>query len=313
VGKITFDITMKKHFILITIIFIVLVASLVYKKVPVNSNLQIPVNGKTYNRIISLSPNITEILFELGLENKIVGVTNYCTYPEAAKKIAKIGGYFDPNFEAIISLKPDLVFILPEQENVKGFISELNLQYLIINNKTVSDIFSGIKTIGDTFGKAIHAENLLLNLKSRLEIIKEKTKSLDRPGVLISVGRALGTGGLADVYAAGKGTYFDELIQLAGAKNVVEINNIAYPLLSAEGIIHLNPDIIVDFATDFEKQNLDKSQVVKDWESVPYVNAVKSQRIYVRGQSYAVIPGPRFIFLLEDMAQIFHPEINWEE
>ncbi|MBL7093940.1 ABC transporter substrate-binding protein [candidate division KSB1 bacterium] len=304
---------MKKHYIIITIIFIVLVASLIYKKAPVNSDLPILEDGKTYNRIISLSPNITEILFELGLENKIVGVTNYCTYPEAAKKIAKIGGYFDPNFEAIVSLKPDLVLILPEQENVKQFLAELNLQYLIINNKTVSDIFAGIKTIGNTFEKAKLAKNLLFSLKSRLEKIKGETKNSDRPGVLISVGRALGTGGLADVYAAGKDTYFDELIKLAGAKNVVEINNIAYPLLSAEGIIYLNPDIIVDFATDFEKQNLDEYQVINDWDALPDVNAVKNHRIYVRGQSYAVIPGPRFIILLEDMAQIFHPEIEWEE
>jgi len=302
---------MKKSYTIITIILIAIIGIVVLNRLRSKPNNVVHSREESYLRIVSLSPNITEILFELGLGEKIVGVTNYCTYPEAAKQIAKVGGYFDPNFEAIISLKPDLVVILPEQENVNKFLSELNIKYLIVNNKTVSDILTGIKILGDTFGEEKCAENLLLSLRTRLARIKSKTINLDKPGVLISVGRALGSGGLNDVYAAGKETYFDELINLAGAKNVVDINNIAYPLLSAEGIIHLNPEIIVDFATDFDKQNLDEYQVIEDWKSLPDVNAVKKRRIYIRGQSYAVIPGPRFIILLEDLAQIFHPELEW--
>ena len=304
---------MKKIYIIITIIVLSIIVSLIYESIPFKSDLPVSEDKRTYNRIISLSPNITEILFELGLGEKIVGVTKYCNYPEAAKQISKVGGYFDPNFEAIISQKPDLVLILPEQENVKEFLIELNLLYLVINNKTVSDILEGIKIIGNTFGKSDLSEKLLFNLKSRLEKIKSKTNNTTKPAVLITVGRALGTGGLTDVYAAGKYTYFDELINLAGARNVVEIKNIAYPQLSIEGILHLNPDIIVDFATGFKNQNLTEYQVLKDWDSLRDINAVKNQHVYVRDQSYAVIPGPRFIILLEDLAQIFHPEIDWEE
>ena len=304
---------MKKSYIIFLIIVLSILASLICESIPFKSDLPVSEDKRTYNRIISLSPNITEILFELGLGEKIVGVTNYCNYPEAAKSITKIGGYFDPNFEAIVSLKPDLVLILPEQENVKEFLTELNLLYLIINNKKVSDILAGIKTLGITFGKTDQADTLRCDLRSRLEKIKSKTKNTSQPAVLITVGRALGTGGLADVYAAGKDTYFDELINLAGARNVIEIKNIAYPQLSIEGILHLNPDIIVDFATGFKNQNLTESQVLKDWESLRDINAAKNHQVHVRDQSYAVIPGPRFIILLEDLAQIFHPEIEWEE
>lgn len=312
-GKNIIEKIMKKIFIIITIIFIAIIGSLIYKRVPLNSDFPVANKKKIYSRIISLSPNITEILFELGLGDKIVGVTNFCNYPPAASHISKVGGYFDPNFEAIVMLKPDLVLILPEQENVKDFLSRLNISFSIVNNKTVSDIFTGIKIIGVTFGKEEPAEKLLLSLRTRLEKVKQKTKNLTKPAVLITVGRTLGTGALADVYAAGKGTYFDELIKLAAGKNVIELSNISYPLLSAEGIIHLNPDIIVDFATDFEKQQLSEAEVKADWSCISEVSAVKNDRIYIRSQSYAVIPGPRFIVLLEDLAQIFHPEIEWEE
>jgi iron complex transport system substrate-binding protein len=304
---------MKKILVLISVVAFFIFGGLIVQVISAIQHQTFDLDDAPLNRIISLSPNITEILFELGLEKKIVGVTNYCSYPEAAQKIAKVGGYLDPNFEAIVSLKPDVVIILPEQENVKNFLSDLDVIYLEVNNKTISDIFNGIKIIGAQFGKAKKAEKLVASLQKRIEKIKEKTAQSLQPKVLISVGRTLGSGRIADVFAAGKNTYFDELIKLAGARNVIEMDALAYPLLSAEGIISVNPDIILDFATDYEKYKLTPRQVKEEWNCLSQINAVRFNRIHVLGLSYAVIPGPRFILLLEELARIFHPEINWEE
>jgi len=304
---------MKKVFVLVSIVSFIVFGVLIVRVISAIQGQNFDLDEAPLKRIISLSPNITEILFDLGLGEKIVGVTNYCNYPEKAQKIARVGGYLDPNFEAIVSLKPDVVIILPEQENVKNFLTELDVIYLEVNNKTISDIFKGIKTIGAQFGRTKRAEKLVAALQASIDRVKSKTATCSKPTVLISVGRTLSAGMLADIFVAGKNTYFDELIKLAGGKNVIEMETLSYPLISAEGIINLNPDIILDFATDFEKYKLTADQVKQDWLCLPQVKAVRNNRVYVLGQSYAVIPGPRFIELLAQLVTIVHPEISWTE
>jgi len=265
-----------------------------------------------YNRIISLSPNITEILFTLGLGDKIVGVTRFCNYPPEAKKKAQVGGYLDPNYEAILSLKPDVVIILHEFEQIRNFLSELGIKYLAVNNKTISEILSSIEYLGKEFGIEQQAENILADIRSKIDQIEKKTKDSIRPKILIVVERTMGTGVIEDVYVAGKNTFYDELIQLAGGINAFEDKRIAYPVLSAEGIIHLNPDFIIDLVPQLEQTGLSPIQIEKDWQSLSQINAVKQDRIITMSQDYAVIPGPRFIIFLEDLARIIHPEIEWD-
>lgn len=283
--------------------------SLVYVNNLVRSDFSEPLKKQIYHRIISLSPNITEILFELGLEEKIVGVTNFCNYPDAAKQKSKIGGYLDPNYEAIVLLKPDIVIILPEQENVKKYLFELGIKSFTVNNKTIADILSAIESIGRLCDVQQRTNELLENIQSRMQSISNKTRQLKKPSVLISIDRTIGSGVLSDVYAAGQKTHYDELITLAGGTNVLGKSKITYPVLTAEGIIYLNPEIIFDVVVDFKKQGLSENKIKSDWDCVGGVTAVKNKRIYVLGESYTVIPGPRFILLLEEMARIIHPEV----
>lgn len=303
---------MKKSF-LFSLFLLPLITGILFCKKSKNSVNEIKNDNESYHRIISLSPSTTEILFAIGLGDKVVGVTRYCNYPPEAKGRTKVGGYLDPNYEALLSLQPDLVIILPEYENVKHFLSELGIAYLVVSNKTVTDILSSINSIG----KACHAEKearqLQAQIKSRMEQIKEKTRDLSQPTVLISIGRTLGSGALEDVYIAGKKTFFDELIHYAGGSNAYKDKRIAYPMLSAEGIITINPDIIIDLVPDMKNKGLSESMIQKEWASLSQVRAVQTHHIYVLSQSYTVIPGPRFIMLLEDLAKIIHPEINWKD
>lgn len=265
-----------------------------------------------YQHIISLSPSTTEILFQLGLGDKIIGVTNFCNYPEAAKFKQRLGGYLDPNYEAIAALQPDLVIILPEQETVKNFLIELKLNYIVVNNKTITDILTAIEIIGQKCGANLQAQLILENIKNKMRHVRTTTKNLTKRTVLISIGRTLGSGTLADVYAAGGETYYTELIEYAGGKNVLATNKISYPLLSAEGIIELNPEIIIDIIFGFDQTNIDTENIKLDWNCLPAVTAVQKNQIFVINESYTVIPGPRFILLLEQLAKIFHPEVDWE-
>ncbi|MCD4693245.1 MAG: helical backbone metal receptor [Calditrichales bacterium] len=267
----------------------------------------------TYKRIVSLSPSTTETLFALGLGEKVVGVTNFCNYPPEVKGKTSVGGYFNPNYEAMAALEPDLVIILPEQENVKNFLTELELKHLTVNNKTIHDILSAIETVGKECGVEKRARELITTIKSRIKKIQEKTINLPRPAVLISIGRTMGSGSLKDVYIAGKNTYYDELINYAGGRNAYENEKIAYPMLSAEGIIHINPEIIIDMAAGLSSNGLTEAMVRKEWQSVSSVEAIKDNRLFVFSRDYILIPGPRFILLLEDIARTVHPEIVWDD
>jgi iron complex transport system substrate-binding protein len=266
---------------------------------------------ESYHRIISLSPNVTEILFALGLGDKIVGVTRFCNYPPKAKGKMKVGGYLDPNYEAILSLKPDIVVLLTEFESIKSSLSELGIKYLEVDNKTVSEIMASIDYLGKQFGAEQQAKKMLAEMRSKIERIKQKTSRSVRPKVLIIVERTLGTGAIEDVYVAGKNTFYDELINMAGGINAFGDEKIAYPIVSAEGIIHLNPEFIIDLIPQLDQTGLSATTLQKDWESLPQIDAVKNHQVHILSQDYAVIPGPRFILFLEDLARMIHPEIDW--
>ncbi len=267
---------------------------------------------KNFERIISLSPSTTETLFALGLGEKVVGRTRFCNYPPEVKSIQEVGGYVDPNYEAIVALHPDLIILLPEQDNVKQYLQNLNLNFLVVNNKTVTDIKNTIITIGNSCNAKEEAKKLLSKINKSITLISEKTKNLTKPKVLISIGRTIGNGTIKDVYIAGKKTFYDELILLAGGINAYHDSSTTYPMLSAEGIIHLNPQIIIDFVTDVNNNNLDNNMILKDWQSIYSVDAIKNGQVKIFSSDYIVIPGPRFILLLQDLVKAIHPEITWE-
>lgn len=266
-----------------------------------------------FERIISLSPSITETLFALELGDRVVGRTRYCNYPPETENIAEVGGYADPNYEALIALQPDVVILLPEHEKVKKYLEELHINYLEVNNKTVNDILASIKTIGDSCSVTEKSNYLLGKLNKTLTTIRTKTGSLHKPKTIISIGRTMGSGTLKEAYIAGVKTYFSELINLAGGKNALTDSNLAYPKLSAEGLLHLNPKVIVDLVTDLNSSNINKTTVIAEWKGLHNIQAVKNNRIVVLSSDYVVIPGPRFILLLKDLAKAIHPEVKWRE
>ena len=259
-----------------------------------------------------MAPNITETVFALGLSERVVGVTRFCLYPPEAQEKEKVGGFMDPNYEAIAALQPDLVIILPEHEKVVNYLTEFDIRYLVVHNREVSEIIDTIITIGKVCGVEKLAEEIADDINSRMHIIQEKTEGLPRPRVLVSISRTKGSSSVKDVYIAGKSTFYDELITYAGGRNAFEGRNIAYPVLSTEGLLHLNPEIIIDIVSGLNAQGFNETEVLKEWESIAYVDAVKNNRVYIVSEDYIVIPGPRFILFLEDLARIIHPEIKWE-
>ncbi len=267
-----------------------------------------PMAGGLYERVVSMSPSTTEILFSLGLGGKVVGITRFCSYPPETGSIAKVGGFLDPNYEAVIALTPDLVILLPEQANIADYLDKLDINHITVDNKTIEDIYAAIITIGVQLGAASEAEKLVEEMRSRISQVSSRTEGLGRPRALISIGRAMGAGSLGKVYVAGKNTYYDELLSLAGGINACGERLKEYPMLSAEGIISLDPEVIIELVPDLKSIGASRNSILRDWDDVSPVTAVREGKLFILEGDYLHIPGPRVVMLLEDLAGILHPE-----
>lgn len=300
---------LKHNFYFLPLIFMLFVSACQNTETQQQAKQSVP----NYQRIISLSPSTTEILFALGLSDKVIGVTRYCNYPPEARDKEKVGGYLDPNYEAIALLKPDVVIILPEHENVKEYLDQLSIHHFTVNNKTIADILLSIQKIGNLTNTGAKADSLVNSIQNEIDAISIKTKNLLKPKVMICIGRHSEADNIEDAYFAGRKTFYDQLIETAGGVNAIDKPDIAYPMISAEGIIACNPDIIVELFADFKKSGQSTEAVLNDWKKASGINAVENNRLHLLDSDYVFIPGPRFILLLKDLARIIHPEIDWNQ
>lgn len=269
-------------------------------------------------RIVSMSPSVTEILFELELGDRVVGVTRFCEYPPQATKKAKVGGLHDPNFEAIVALEPDLVILRETSEKTMAAFEELELDTLVVCHKNVEGILDSIGAIGHRCGAEEEAERVVAGLRSEIQRIERKTAGLERPRVMFAVQRTLDEPGkIQNVYVAGREGFIDRVITLAGGENACPDSLAGFPVVSAEGIMQMNPQVILDMSAAMlknqSKPQRSKQAVLADWEQLAEVEAVRDGRVYLLEEDYAFIPGPRFLLLAGKLARLIHPEVNWQQ
>lgn len=264
-----------------------------------------------YQRIISLAPSITEILFALDLGDRVQGVTQYCQYPPEATEKPKVGAHYDTNYEAILNLDPDLIILLPVSTDAQLRFDELGLRTLVADHRTLDGILDSIVSVAAACQVPDRADAILADLHRRMDVIRAKTAGLDRPSVLISAGRTKGSGRLEEVYAAGRGQWYDDVITMAGGRNVLVEEGIPFPSLTGEGLVRLNPDVIIEMAQEHEAEGITVEGIIRDWDVLPEMSAIRNKRIYVIAEDYSTIPGPRFINIVEDLARMLHPEIDW--
>ncbi|ABA57353.1 ABC transporter substrate-binding protein [Nitrosococcus oceani] len=274
------------------------------------NNRKVKPEPEKYHRIISLAPSITETLFALGLEEQVVGVTRYCDYPPKALTKPKVGGYLDPHLEAIIALRPDLVITFPGHQTFTPRLEQLGISTLQVQHQKLKDILDSIRIIGMATGKEAEAKTLLASLKSRMEAIRTKTAHLPRPRVLVVMGHPVSP--LREIFVAGAADPYDEMIRIAGGINAYQGHLIRVPPLSAEGIMHLDPEVIIELISEqTAPQDLDDTALLQDWARLSTVAAVKTGRIHFFADDFDTVPGPRFIRTLEKMARAIHPELQW--
>lgn len=245
-------------------------------------------------RIISTAPSITEVLFALGLGNRVAGVTQYCRYPVEAQQKPKIGSFLQPDFERILALKPDLVLVIKNPIQVAERLRKLGVRAEEVNQDSIEDIFRSIESIGKLTGTDAAARKLTSDLRSQLDQVRAKARGQARVKALFLVGRSPGS--LQGMVGVGPKTFIDELMTLAGGDNLLSNSPIQYPKVSLEQVLSGNPQVILDMG-DFahiEGKPLEaQQQFFTLWARYPNLAAVKSKRVVQIDSDVFIHPGPR--------------------
>lgn len=256
-------------------------------------------------RIISLSPSITEIIYAIGAWDKLVGVSMYSDYPPEAHEIEQVGGWVNPNLEAILKLKPDLVIMLTDQDKIFGDkLRALSLNTLTVDsNPSIEHIARSINDIGYKIGETEQSDLLVNQINTAVDQIKSKTKNISPKKVLCVIGRSPGT--LDDIYVVGNTSYINELITLAGGINVIQKERTALKI-SKEAIFALDPDYIIEINHD-KTDNLE--EIMEIWSIISEARAVKSKQVRVISSTAILHPSQRVIEGMRQLLAILHPEV----
>ena len=256
-----------------------------------------------------MAPSVTEVLFALGLGDRVIGITRYCNYPPEVEAKARVGGLLDPNFEAVVALRPDLIVLLQGSEQNLPAFHKLGLPTLIVDHKNIEGILASLTDIGRAAGVAPQAEAIVDDIEARIDRVATKTAGRPRPRVMFCVERTLGTGKIQDVYIAGADGHLDRMIALAGGVNAYQ-GAVRFPVISSEGILRLNPQVILDMVPSLAP-GTDREKILADWQQLTQVDAVQHGRVHVLDDSYISVPGPRFILVVEKLTRLIHPEVSW--
>jgi iron complex transport system substrate-binding protein len=272
---------------------------------PASEPAPAPAPAPAPQRIVSTSPTVTEILFALGLGDRVVGVSRFCRYPAATAALPKIGTFLKPDPELIARLRPDLVIMHESHTTTAQRLASLSIRYITVERGTLASVFSTMRAIGSAAGADERAAALVRDLEQQLAGVRQRVAGRPPKRVLIVVGRR--TGALTDLVAAGHGTYLDELIGIAGGVNVLDDPKLPeYPRISLETVIRLKPDAIVDTA-DMGEQ-IDRSRIQRTealWAAQPLVKA-SGIRVHGVSEEAFVTPGPRVIDVARQLARFLH-------
>ena len=256
-------------------------------------------------RVISLAPNITEMIYALGQESKLVAVTNYCNYPPEAKSKGTIGALLNPNLEKIITLKPDILIGTSAHSELALKLADKNLRTILLPNDTVNEIFLSIDSIGVLLDCQNQAKQLVHSIKDSIDAYRfDKGSSLKQsPKAMLVLGSEPGT--TRNIGVIGSHNYMDSLWVLIGGINLFSDLNIKFAQISRENIIDRNPDLIIEFKIDAE-WNAGKDKInIKEWEDLALLRAVEKNQIYAIPDESAFIPGPRIYLLARSYSEIY--------
>jgi iron complex transport system substrate-binding protein len=255
-------------------------------------------------RIISLAPSITEIIFELQQEDRLIGVTRYSNYPDAAAALPSVGSYVRLDLEKIISLEPDLC-IAVKDGNPRAVVlrlESLGIPVYAVDPRNLSSIMDTMREIGGLLNAEKIAQDRIQRLQDRVARVQDRVgRAGDAPGVFFQIG-------ISPIVSIGAGTLIDELIERAGGRNLARGDE-PYPRFSREQVLMLQPDIII-ISSMARSEEFDR--VLTEWAQWPDIPAVRNHRVALVDSDIFDRPSPRSVRALESLAALIHPEVFGE-
>jgi iron complex transport system substrate-binding protein len=246
-------------------------------------------------RIVSTAPSITEALFALGLGDRVVGVSRYCDYPPQVVKLPRVGSYIKPDLEMIARLAPDLVVLQTPPPDLTDRLKALHIAFVEVPHGSLDDVFTGIQIIAASAGVPDRSAKLVSQIRNSLQSVQSRARTMPSPQVIAIVNRKQGT--LTDLTAVGPDNYLNQILEIAGATNVLAKAGLPrYPHISLETILRENPDVILDLSslqdTEATRQRA-RPEVLDLWGQNKSLKAVQSRRVYFGTSNALLVPGPR--------------------
>ncbi len=265
-------------------------------------NREVVITGRP-NRIISLAPSNTEIIYALGLGEKVVGVDNYSDYPLETENISKVGGFADPSIEKIVSLSPDLVFAANAHEQSIKQLEEMGVNVLVLNAKSIEGIYGNIELVGKAMGVQNEAVALIEDMRERIGSINDKLKDIPMSERVWAYYEVYSD----PLMTVGPATFINEILETAGGRNIAYDAVTDYPKISAEVIVDRNPEVIIFPAFHGTSSFTVEKVTSRDgWQSV---NAVNSGRVYGIDANIISRAGPRVAEAVEVLAKMMYPDV----
>ena len=253
-------------------------------------------------RIITLAPSLSEIVFALGKGKDLVGVSEFSTWPKAVKDITKVGGYSNPSLERILSLNPTLVIGQGKYSHTINQVKQLGVNTLSLEMKTIEEIKDSIQKIAKVL--KTDASPLIDPINKAVEDIKKaKTSKSYILGqrVLIIYGLSLDIN--RGMYIAGHNIFYEDIIKLSGAENAFNGEILSQPVIHYEGLLELNPDIVILIHQETTDGTIDKEKAKELWYNIP-INASKNKKIYIMQKTYLSIPSHRVAHSIRDISEL---------
>lgn len=251
-------------------------------------------------RVLALAPSLTEMIFSLDAEQKLVGATRFSNYPPAARSLPRVGSYIQLDLERIVALRPDLCFATKDgnPKHAVDAIKALGIPVFAVDPQSIDQIMETLLVMGDLLQVQDRAKALVAGLRQRIERVRQRVaKSTDRPGVFFQISEN-------PIVSAGKNSFIDRLITMAGGTNLAGTLE-GYPRFSWENIMVLQPEVVLISTMAGGESAEHLKAVWQQWQEIP---AIRQKRLYVVNADLFNRPTARLIDGLEILVDLLHPE-----
>lgn len=257
-------------------------------------------------RIVSLIPAVTEMIFAIGEGRRLVGVSSYDRFPPEVARVPRVGGLLDPNVEALLALKPDLVIVYNTQTELKQRLQRVGVPFYNYEHRALTDIMSTLRAVGSRIGSPGRAEMLAVDMERGIATTRASVSALPRLRTLLVFGREPSS--LRNIDASGGYGFLHDMLEAAGGANVFSEIKKQSIQASAEMILSARPDVIIELRYGDSVKAAALPRELEVWNSLTSVPAVKNHRVYGLIGDEFVVPGPRVVDAVRRLARTLHPE-----